>query len=101
MSTNKKEVGSKECINFLNGSQSVECCPCIEEFMEAISERLEVTNRVDFPLRLNPLKASFMDVALHGVIRQRKNINYVKQLIRYARFMETHVVQVDFRNPDF
>ena len=68
----------------------------MEEYLDVV---LQKTNRIDFPIILDPSTASFADVAIHGVLRQRKAKSTVSKLIGYAKFMENHPVRVDFRNP--
>lgn len=58
-------------------------------------------NRLDCPITLNPKIASFDDVAMHAILRQRLTKSTVEKRLRYARFMENHVVPVDFRNPNY
>jgi len=62
---------------------------------------LNKAKRIDFPITLDPHIASFTDVVLHGILRQRKARSTSSKLIGYARFMENHQVPVDFRNPTF
>ena len=56
-------------------------------------------SRFDCPIKLDPQKATFDDVALHALLRQRLSPSTVEKRMRYARYMETHPVPVDFRNP--
>jgi len=58
-------------------------------------------NRFQCPIKLNPKEATFDDVAIHAILRQRLSESTVKKNLRYARFMEKHEVPVDFRNPDY
>ena len=55
--------------------------------------------RTDFPIKLNPQTASFTDVATHAFLRQRLGQHTIEKRLSTARFMETHVVPVNFRNP--
>ena len=55
--------------------------------------------RTDFPIILNPQNASFTDVATHAFLRQRLGQNTIEKRLSTARYMETHLVPVDFRNP--
>lgn len=72
------------------------------KFME---ENLDVTirknNRLDCPITLDPNKASFIEVGIHGLLRQRLSKSTVEKHLRYARFMEKHNCPVDFKNPSF
>jgi integrase len=58
-------------------------------------------NRLNCPITLNPQESTFDDVAIHALLRQRLSPSTVKKRMRYARFMENHLVAVDFRNPTF
>ena len=62
---------------------------------------LKKANRIDFPIQLDPKTSSFIDVALHAILRQRKKQSTVSHLIRYAKFMENHQISVDFRKPNY
>lgn len=70
----------------------------MEDYLDVI---LENVKRTDFPIILDPKSASFDEVAIHGILRQRLSKSTVTKNIRYARFMESHKVSVDFRNPTF
>jgi len=70
----------------------------MEDYLNVV---LQNTNRIDFPITLDPRTASFYDIAIHGVLRQRKAKSTVNKLISYARFMENHKVSVNFRDPTF
>jgi integrase len=58
-------------------------------------------NRMDCPFQLNPQTATFSDIAIHALLRQRLKSSTIDKHLRYARFMETHIVPVDFRTPNF
>lgn len=58
-------------------------------------------SRLDCPITLNPQESTFDDVAMHALFRQRLSPGTVKRNMRYARFMETHQMPVDFRNPSY
>lgn len=58
-------------------------------------------NRLDCPITLNPQQASFDDVAIHAILRQRLSTSTVDKRLRYARFMENHPVPIDFRHPTY
>lgn len=64
-------------------------------------EKLKQISRFNCPIVLNPSEATFDDVALHAILRQRLSPGTVEKRMRYARFMEKHVVPVDFRNPSY
>ena len=57
--------------------------------------------RVNTPIVLNPQKASFQDVANWARLRGRLSESTIEKRLRYARFMETHKVGIDFRNPTY
>jgi len=62
-------------------------------------EYLKKFNRLNCPIKLNPNEASFEDIALHALLRQRLGESTVRKNLRYARYMENHPIPVDFRNP--
>jgi len=62
-------------------------------------EYVKTLNRFDCPIKLDPNTASFIDVGIHAVLRQRLQKSTVEKHLRYARFMENHLCSVDFRNP--
>lgn len=62
---------------------------------------VEKLNRFDCPITLNPEIASFIEVGIHAILRQRLQQPTVDKHLRYARFMENHIISVDFRNPSF
>jgi len=67
--------------------------------MENLAYELKNIKRTDFPIFLNPITASFLDVAVHAKIRQYLADSTIEKNLRYARFMENHPAPVDFRNP--
>lgn len=69
----------------------------MEEYLNVV---LKEFNRIDFPITLDPKTASFNDVAIHALLRQRLKKSTVAKRIAYAKFMEQHKVPVDFRNPN-
>jgi len=68
-----------------------------KKLQQNISEKI----RVDFPIVLDPQEATFDDVAMHAILRQRLKQSTVDKRLRYARSMEGHSVPVDFRNPSY
>jgi len=71
----------------------------MEEYLDVI---LKKVNRIDFPITLDPTTASFDDVAIHAILRQRLKKTTVAKRIASARFMESHsTAPVDFRNPHY
>ncbi len=70
----------------------------MEDYIDLI---LKKVNRIDFPIILDPTKASFDDVAIHAILRQRMKKTTVAKRITYARYMEKHHAPVDFRHPTY
>lgn len=70
----------------------------MEDHLDIILQKI---NRVDFPIILDPKAASFDEVAVHALLRQRIAKGTIIRNLRYARFMETHPCPVDFRNPSY
>lgn len=60
---------------------------------------LKKPNRSDCPIHLNPQTATFNDIALHAQLRQRLQNGTIEKHLRYARYMETHKIPIDFRHP--
>jgi len=58
-------------------------------------------NRFNCPSHLNPQTATFEEIGIHAILRQRLKTSTIEKHLRYARFMETHTVPVDFRNPRY
>ena len=81
---------SKEMISPIFGEEKVK-----------INYDLKKTNRTEFPITVNPKSASFNDVAIHALLRQRLSQNTIEKRLSTARFMETHKQPVDFRNPTY
>jgi len=69
--------------------------------MSSLNYNVTHLNRMDCPLQLNPQTATFNDIAIHALLRQRLKPSTIEKHLRYARFMETHIIPVDFRNPSF
>ena len=55
-------------------------------------------NRLETPIVLEPQTATFEDVALHALLRQRLSLGTINRNLRYARYMEKHPCPIDFRN---
>jgi len=70
----------------------------MEEYLDLI---LQENNRLDCPILLDSESASFVNVGIHGLLRQRLEPSTVKKHLRYARFMELHLCPVDFKKPSF
>ena len=62
-------------------------------------EYVKTLNRFDCPITLSPQSASFIEVGIHAVLRQRLQQSTVEKHLRYARYMESHPCPVNFRNP--
>jgi integrase len=62
-------------------------------------DREQVFNRLETPITLTPDTATFEEIALHALLRQRLSPSTIEKHLRYARFMEHHIIPVDFRNP--
>jgi integrase len=72
--------------------------PEIGIHMRELTYELDNIKRTGFPIYLDPKTASYRDVAIHAKIRQYLNDSTIEKNLRYARFMETHPVPVNFRN---
>jgi len=81
---------SKELISPIFGEENVQ-----------INYDLTNIKRTDFPITLDPKTATFHDVAIHALLRQRLSQNTVKKRMSTAKFMETHTRPIDFRNPSY
>jgi integrase len=62
---------------------------------------LKQFNRFNCPTHLDPHNSSFDQVAIYALLRLRLAQGTIEKHLRYARFMETHAVPVDFRNPTY
>ncbi len=58
-------------------------------------------NRLNCPIVLDPKTSTFIDIALHAKLRQRLSESTIEKHLRYARFMEKHLMPVNFRNPSY
>ena len=74
-------------------------CPNMDLDMGDLEYGLNKINRLNCPIRLDPQNSTFFDVAAWMFHRRRLSISTVEKHIRYARFMENHIVPVDFMNP--
>jgi len=70
-----------------------------EEEMQELN--LQHINRLEIPLALIPQESTFEDVAIWAIYRQRLSKSTVIKRMTTAKFMETHHVPVDFRNPTY
>ena len=75
--------------------------PTDGEDMGELEYDITKSNRLNCPIVLDPDHSTFEDVALHAYLRQRLSISTIEKRLRYARFMETHRVPVDFRHPTY
>ena len=57
--------------------------------MSSLNYDITRLNRMDCPLQLNPHTATFNDIAIHALLRQRLKPSTIDKHLRYARFMET------------
>ena len=58
-------------------------------------------SRLDCPITINPKTATFNDIAIHIMLRQRIGQTTTKQYMIYLRMMETHTIPVNLRKPDY
>lgn len=58
---------------------------CIEQIMGWLKNDLRKFNRLSCPIKLNPKEATFDDVALHALLRQRLSPSTVEKNLRYAQ----------------
>lgn len=72
--------------------------PQVGDLMRDLAYELKHIKRTEFPIFLDPKTASFMDVAIHAKIRQYLADSTIEKNLRYARFMETHLMPIDFRD---
>ena len=72
--------------------------PTIGNVMEDLKQRLKTIKRTDVPMFLDPKTATFLDVAIHAMVRQFLSESTIEKHLRYARFMELHPMAVDFKN---
>lgn len=72
--------------------------PSVGDIMEGLRSKLATIKRSDVPLFLDPKTATFLDVGIHGKVRQFLSESTIEKHLRYARFMETHSCPIDFRN---
>jgi len=59
------------------------------------------SNRLNWSNTLDPRNSNFLDVALWSYYNKRLQVSTIEQRIRYAKFMQSHVVPVDFSNPTY
>ena len=60
---------------------------------------LELINRLEIPLTLNPENCTLEDIKIHGLCEQYLSESTMDHHIAYLRFMETHTIPVDIRHP--
>jgi len=68
------------------------------DIMRNLAYELKNIKRTEFPIFLDPTKASFVDVGIHAKIRQYLSDSAIEKNLRYACFMEKHPCPVNFRD---
>jgi len=68
-------------------------------FLGELEYVISKSNRLNCPNTLDPKNSNFLDVALWSYYHKRLQLSTIKSRLRYAKFMESHVVPVDFSNP--
>jgi len=58
-------------------------------------------NRLEIPITLTPRQATFDDIAIHMIYRQRLSQRYTERLLETAQNMTKHIIPVDLEKPDF
>jgi len=58
-------------------------------------------HRFNCPITLKPEDSSFLDVAVWSYFQKRLSLSTIEKRLRYARFMEHHLMPVDFKNPNY
>jgi site-specific recombinase XerD len=66
--------------------------------MEELKSVLSNIKRFDTPIFLDPNTTTWLDVVRHGKARQNLEYSTIEKHLRSARFMENHMVPVDFKN---
>ena len=89
----------KTIVNQLGQKLEQPASPTPGEEKVKLEYDLTKIKRTDFPIILDSQTASFTDVATHAFLRQRLGQNTIEKRLSTARFMETHIVPVNFRNP--
>lgn len=91
--------GKKQAWNILvkTGQIFTKQLPQVGDIMRDLACELKHIKRTEFPIFLDPKTATFLDVAVHGKIRQYLSDSTIEKNLRYARFMETHPCPVNFR----
>ena len=62
---------------------------------------VENIDKLSSPHILDPSTATFTDISLHAILRQRLSPSTVEKNLRYLSFMENHTVRVNIRDPEF
>ena len=104
MSYCHKAGGDKKEWNILDDiSQKFMKCliPDVGDLMEDLLNKLDSIKRSDVPRYINPSECRnsyelFILVGLHGYKRQFLSVSTVEKRLRYARFMESYKVPIDF-----
>lgn len=66
-----------------------------------IKDFFKKDKKLDIPIVLDQKKATFEDVSLHAELRQRLKNTTVEKYIRHARFMQKHIIPIDFNKLDY
>jgi len=69
--------------------------------LEDLRYVIEKTTRLNCPLTLDPKQSTFLDVALWAHYNLRLSLSTITKNIRYAKFMQSHKIPVDFNNPTY
>lgn len=89
-----EHLGNPNIFNF-----TTDCNPRQNGGIDTYVEEKTTLNRLETPMKLDPLTASFEDIRNHALLRQRLAPKTVRNHLKYLRFMELHPVPVDLRSP--
>jgi integrase len=114
---NKDELLNDKCVSIPAATAAGGKHQEWNEFITSVSQNIEYLNpygmgmgeleyvkkfnRLNCPITLDPKTSTFEDVRLNAFLRQRLDPSTIEKRLRYARFMENHIVPVDFRNPNY
>jgi len=68
---------------------------------EDLRSVINKSNRLNWPEKLDPATSTFLDVAVVAFFDQRLSYSTISKHLRYARFMQNHIVPVDFKNLNY
>lgn len=71
------------------------------EVMGELEYVIKKLHRLNCPITLNPQDSTFLDVAVWSYFQKRLSISTIEKRLRYARFMENHLMPVNFSNPNY